>query len=190
MYKNKNTADKCKKKKSRYPDSHTCSPTQSFSSVPPWLEAGFSVFFFFFCNQCSSQCWNPKLFTFESQENCRVRKKELKAEHIPCDEPKLPMWNVWQSISSDTQTLYVHVWWLLSPLIFFCVFLRWSLGLWTNNRTRHAPKHTKILYLEPTKSKTVLQLLHAVTEKKQTGYLKQTDAFQTGFSQKYTKIYI
>lgn len=182
-----------------YPDSHIVLHNRSALCRHDWRPVLFSLFFFFFCKQCSSQCWNPKLLTFEYQENCRVGKKKIKAEHIRCYEPKLPTWNVWQSVSSDTQTHYVHVWWLLSPLIFFvsfCVFLRWSLGLWTNNRTRHPSNIQKYYILNLRRERQFCNYLHAVTgKKKTTNRLPQTnkektDAFQTGFSQKYTKIYI
>lgn len=73
--------------------------TQSFSSMPPSLEAFFFLSFLSYLDrssvpQCCIPQWKPKLITFESWKSINIRlqnkKREIKQGHIPLDEPKLP----------------------------------------------------------------------------------------------------
>lgn len=146
-------------------------PTQSFSSMPPWLEAFFFICLFFcrffclfvcfiiFCSQIGAVSLSvlvhngkPDLFTFELWRSwwilldCRVRKRGENGDTFLYEEPKLPDMSskcVTECISWDTQTSYVHGW----HILFFFPFLLKAMVTWAVNwyHTHDTPKHTKIL---------------------------------------------
>lgn len=142
-------------------------PTQSFSSMPPWQAAGvfflcfmylfcfFGCFFLkiFFLNQCPS----VSLSMMETRtlyirflgrwvtSNCRITKGEnSNVGHIPLDEPKLPMWaNLLFFIKIHRYSMYI-VGVVISSLGERHGHLGRELII---THTQNTQKHTKILYL-------------------------------------------
>lgn len=143
-------------------------PTQSFSSTPPWLQAGFFFFvgfLFFFLVVRSDQCPSVLLSMMETRtlcirvlgrqfiSDCRIRKKgKQNLGHIPLDEPKLPTWVV-NVLHNAFLEIHRHNMYMVG--VFFSFFPHFSLLLkamvtWACeliNHTHDTPKNIQKYYI-------------------------------------------